>query len=1527
MPNNTKDFLDDFIRDLLHLEEGTSNRMLDLGDFDGTARSSVSNRTYLLSFPDAPSGELMINTARERHGKPGNQTVLAKSSLVKIPDTGISVKWQWKETNGTVSVEDLHKFIDNYYSELNLKGNNPLFLSVGALRWQITQQGELVTVNSPMIIYPIRLNRGSETSPVEIEFVDDDAYFNPCLITLMRELYPTVAAGFPHPNGNGADFDDALDLNVLSDGREYFDRVERYLNDCVNTVSQQAAFSLSRDVVAISTYNHSDICMYYDVRRNKDKIDRSELVAKVFGLQQPEHAATPEQKKSVGLQFILPHDSIQQKLIGRVASGESLIIKGPPGTGKTLTIANMIAILMSQGKRVMFASKKISALAEVSNKLPENLRKFVLMLAYETEKQASTVNPSSLKMEFRNILRYKREYTPDRSIPVKLDAALRNKTDAVMKLANYYNVMYGKDTVAGKCYYDALDAYFANADLPVIDFAPAAQMEKITAEQLEQVKSLASEAGKQFANLCKERPIKYSPWLNVNGSVNVDETLLPAYKEIGNLLKDVLDELDSVRRSCGVSLEQLTVDCILSLAGQDVFKPNAADAIDKIAKLGTDRDKTETFSRKLDTYRQNLVNANPSVQFTGDAAGVDGVVRLVVDKELTLAQLKLIDDNRKLISGSLDNAVDVEKLLETVDAYNAKRTEARKSQLDALEVFDLPLTEKQQNFILKVYDDIKEYREGDKLGFKTAHTVKKLSAFSSDKLLTADKVIKAALDYRNYCVRSNEEERALRYMSQILNVPELLTEEQYEALSLALHRSKTLKVSLRRYIDIAEQTYELLTKDPDVTFAAHSVTLGEVIAAYELYLSQKQLLCAVKQICEEANLTMPQAELLAVAETVCAALRFGGNAAYSAIADSIRLQIISAITKLNKKCVDSLTKATELLKEVGNKYVKNYYTVGCEGLSVEDLRYFVRQSADKGCAGAAIQYYALLDALCAVIPARKLFEAAEKGDVIVEPSRFAEFVEHNFLHAVIVYRIGQMGNYHNGMGHQAEVELSKYSAAEKEIARLNAKAIEQACLTSIDPDDPDFAFLAGDKGVKYTMRGMFKNYDSAICKLKRCFILSPSTASVLFRTETYDDFDVVIVDEASQLEPVYLVPLLYRSKQCVLVGDEHQMPPITHFKAQKAAVIEDYDKELKLDKNISALSLALNAHTFNYAELTCHYRSNTEALIAFSQKRFYPFMRTFPAARPFGEGLGFTDVYVEEGYCEGGVNRAEAEKALQLLKEHFAKYFDEDSGKLRDGYSVGVVAFGQAQLEEIQRLVSRDGKLDEAIRRAQAAVDVGDKAVFFRTIESVQGQETDHLILSLTYGRDKNGSVQKRFGELNRDDFGQCIFNVAVTRARSSVTVIHSVLPYQLDGATRISFIVDYLRLVQRFAQEGMKQFVSNTLERGSHFVADVVKYIKSLGIDEDRVVVGYGVTEGSVRIPVAVLSEDKQQAELGVWCELPTDGKYDYLDYNLLYYQNLTERNWNLHRISIHDWFDNNEAEKQLLKTKLQQIHTRGNE
>ena len=72
---------------------------------------------------------------------------------------------------------------------------------------------------------------------------------------------------------------------------------------------------------------------------------------------------------SVDQVLVLPADEAQAQAVRRGLNGESLIIQGPPGTGKSQTIANLIAALVAEGRRVLFVCEKRAALDVVAQRL------------------------------------------------------------------------------------------------------------------------------------------------------------------------------------------------------------------------------------------------------------------------------------------------------------------------------------------------------------------------------------------------------------------------------------------------------------------------------------------------------------------------------------------------------------------------------------------------------------------------------------------------------------------------------------------------------------------------------------------------------------------------------------------------------------------------------------------------------------------------------------------------------------------------------------------------------------------------------------------------------------------------------------------------------------------------------------------------------------------------------------------------------------------------------------------------------
>ena len=127
-------------------------------------------------------------------------------------------------------------------------------------------------------------------------------------------------------------------------------------------------------------------------------------------------------------------------------------------------------------------------------------------------------------------------------------------------------------------------------------------------------------------------------------------------------------------------------------------------------------------------------------------------------------------------------------------------------------------------------------------------------------------------------------------------------------------------------------------------------------------------------------------------------------------------------------------------------------------------------------------------------------------------------------------------------------------------------------------------------------------------------LATPEVCSTLFRGQI-ESFDIVLLDEASQLRVEETLPALLKGKQKIVAGDEHQMPPSNYFSKVFEGDIDDDNLEEELEEQkvilqnvlLGSESLLEFATSLNFDQryLDFHYRSRHPFLIDFSNQAFY----------------------------------------------------------------------------------------------------------------------------------------------------------------------------------------------------------------------------------------------------------------------------------------------------------------------------------
>ena len=262
-----------------------------------------------------------------------------------------------------------------------------------------------------------------------------------------------------------------------------------------------------------------------------------------------------------------------------------------------------------------------------------------------------------------------------------------------------------------------------------------------------------------------------------------------------------------------------------------------------------------------------------------------------------------------------------------------------------------------------------------------------------------------------------------------------------------------------------------------------------------------------------------------------------------------------------------------------------------------------------------------------------------------------------------------------------------------------------------------------------TLRNLLRRAGAALRQLKPCFMMSPKTVAELLPQDS-ELFDIVIIDEASQMLPCDALGAIARGRQAVIVGDPKQLPPSTYFQGGFAATMgNDDDDEMLAPMVESILDLSLSAwHPPRY--LQWHYRSRHSSLIQFSNVHFYDNrLIVFPGPDEDRQGSGIRYHHVADGLAKRGLNRVEAERVVSE-----ACAFMEDSAN-RD-LSLAIVAMNQRQRDHINEMMDRETAGNPAVVRYRRRWRNTLYPFIVRNLETVQGDERDVIFISTVYGRD-----------------------------------------------------------------------------------------------------------------------------------------------------------------------------------------------
>ncbi|WP_144923766.1 AAA domain-containing protein [Halorubrum salsamenti] len=303
------------------------------------------------------------------------------------------------------------------------------------------------------------------------------------------------------------------------------------------------------------------------------------------------------------------------------------------------------------------------------------------------------------------------------------------------------------------------------------------------------------------------------------------------------------------------------------------------------------------------------------------------------------------------------------------------------------------------------------------------------------------------------------------------------------------------------------------------------------------------------------------------------------------------------------------------------------------------------------------------------------------------------------------------------------------------LSAFTNRAVDNALEALRDQDFENVLRVGTETGVRGDMQDVRLvqrgDPNAKAAELRDAPVVAATTAACGSRVLRECEFDVALVDEASQLTEPGTHAAINRADRFVLVGDHEQLPPVVRAENDLQTslfqrLIEEYpDASVMLDRQYR---MSQRIQAFASAEFYDGALRPATPEVAGQTLRD---LGVDPADLPDGlaGGVDFVD---PDGSRDGNRNVREAERVAEVVDAYVAAGVDPDD--------IGVIAPFRAQVAEIGR-------------RTAVTVD---------TVDRFQGSSKEVIVVSLVATGDLDGPI---FEDHRR-------MNVALTRAKKQLTLV-----------------------------------------------------------------------------------------------------------------------------------------------------------
>jgi len=491
-----------------------------------------------------------------------------------------------------------------------------------------------------------------------------------------------------------------------------------------------------------------------------------------------------------------------------------------------------------------------------------------------------------------------------------------------------------------------------------------------------------------------------------------------------------------------------------------------------------------------------------------------------------------------------------------------------------------------------------------------------------------------------------------------------------------------------------------------------------------------------------------------------------------------------------------------------------------------------------------------------------------------------------------------------------DLDRNRLLASALEVVRVHHRQIPIRSGGGIGP----LGVLRGEIAKKRNhlpIRQLMQRAAPAVQALKPVFMMSPLSVAQ-FLPPAALSFDLLVMDEASQIQPVDALGAIARARQVVVVGDPQQLPPTAFFaKLTGGDGDEDEDEETTKVGDVESILGLFSARGLPTKMLRWHYRSRHQSLIAVSNRQFYDDqLYIVPSPHSAEAGMGLRFHHIPDGVFETGKSRTnpiEARAVAEAIVRHAAEHPE---------LSLGVAAFSAQQRRAIQdqvELLRRKLPPEiESFFQAHAT-----EPFFVKNLENVQGDERDVIFISVGYGPSALGArPAMRFGPLGQEG-GERRLNVLISRAKRRCEVFSSITDEDIDldfARTRKGVLA--FRIFLAYARTGQFTFAERMAQdHDGVFEEQVTRALRDHGY---QVHPRLGIAGFFIDLAVAD-PEHPGRYLMGIECDGASYHQARFArERDRLRRAVLEDHGWIIHRIWSSDWLNRPNEQLRRLLTAL---------